>query len=121
MCPCYSSAGFAARGRNMRFNDTKPLHMSRRRLLIGGTAIGATVLGGRLRGGLAAPGVATSDRERPQIPCGVMSGDPTAGRAIIWSKTDRPARMLVEYSTREDFRNLSRVEGPAALAVSSYT
>jgi alkaline phosphatase D len=95
--------------------------MSRRRLLIGGTAIGATVLGGRLRGGLAAPGVATSDRERPQIPCGVMSGDPTAGRAIIWSKTDRPARMLVEYSTREDFRNLSRVEGPAALAVSDYT
>src|SRR6266436_8063103 len=95
--------------------------VSRRRLLVGGAAFGGMVLGSRVRSGLAAPGVVTSDRARPQIPYGVMSGDPTGGRAIIWSKTDRPARMHVEYATREDFRDAQRVAGPAALAVSDYT
>ncbi len=97
------------------------LPVTRRRLLIGGAAFGGTVLGGRVPSGPAAPGVVTSDGTRPQVPCGVMSGDPTGGRAIIWSKTDRPARMLVEYATREDFRDAQRVAGPAALAVSDYT
>jgi alkaline phosphatase D len=105
----------------MALSGTKPLHISRRRLLIGGTVVGATVLGGSLRSGLAAPGVVASDSARPQIPGGVMSGDPTGGHAIVWSKTDRPARMLVEYATREDFRDAQRVTGPAALAVSDYT
>jgi alkaline phosphatase D len=97
------------------------LHISRRRLLIGGGALGGALLSGRLPGGLAAPGVIISDRERPQIPYGVMSVDPAGGRAIIWSKTDRPARMLVEYATREDFRGAQRVAGPAALADTDYT
>ena len=105
----------------MAHRGANRLGISRRRLLTGASALGGTVLGGRLRTGLAAPGVVVSDRERPQIPCGVMSGDPTGGRAIIWSKTDRPARMLVEYATREDFRDAQRVAGPAALAVSDYT
>src|SRR5215471_893388 len=100
---------------------TNRLWISRLRLLIGGTTLGGTTLGRRLPAALAAPAVITSDRERPLIPYGVMSGDPTDGRAIIWSKTDRPARMLVEYATREDFRDAQRVAGPAALAVSDYT
>jgi alkaline phosphatase D len=50
-----------------------------------------------------------------------MSGDTSGGRAIIWSKTDRPARMLVEYATSEDFLNPRRIVGPAALANSDYT
>jgi alkaline phosphatase D len=95
--------------------------ISRRRLLIGGAAFGGTALGAKVPSGLAAPGVITSDGERPQIPYGVMSGDPTGGRAIIWSKTDRPARMLLEFATREDFRGAQRVVGPAALAASDYT
>jgi alkaline phosphatase D len=97
------------------------LQISRRRLLIGSAAFGGTALGTGVPSGLAAPGVITSDRERPQIPYGVMSGDPTGGRAIIWSKTDRPARMLLEFATREDFRGAQRVAGPAALASSDYT
>ena len=100
---------------------TYRLRVSRRRLLVGGTAFGGALLGGRVSSGLGAPGVVTSDGARPQIPYGVMSGDPTGGRAIIWSKTDRPARLLVEYATREDFRDAQRVAGPAALAVSDYT
>src|SRR5256885_1177232 len=97
------------------------LQISRRRLLIGSAAFGGTALGTGLPIALAAPGIITSDRERPQIPYGVMSGDPTGGRAIIWSKTDRPARMLIEFATREDFQGAQRAAGPAALAASDYT
>jgi alkaline phosphatase D len=57
----------------------------------------------------ASPPVVTQDNQRPQVPYGVMSGDPSNGRAVIWSKTDRPARMVVEYATSEDFRNPRRV------------
>jgi alkaline phosphatase D len=87
---------------------------------------GAAAFGGTAlllpRSGLAqAPAVVTAESERPKIPYGVMSGDPTGGRAVIWSKTDRPARMLVEYATREDFTGARRVDGPAALPLSDYT
>ncbi len=67
------------------------------------------------------PAIVTAESERPKLPFGVMSGDPSGGRAIIWSKTDRPARMLVEVATRENFSNASKFIGPAALASSDYT
>ena len=105
----------------MRANGGRRLRISRRQLLIGGAVLGGTALGTRLPTGLAAPGVITSDTQRPQIPYGVMSGDPTGSRAIIWSKTDRPARMLVEFSPHEDFHVVQRIKGPAALAASDYT
>jgi alkaline phosphatase D len=53
----------------------------------------------------AAPGVIVSDQERPQITCGVQSGDITTDRAIVWSRTDRPARMVVRYATTPRFEN----------------
>ena len=62
-------------GRSLRFRIT------RRRLLLGGAAFGGAVLADRHPIGLAAPAPITSDRKRPQIPYGVMSGDPTGGRA----------------------------------------
>ncbi len=68
-----------------------------------------------------APAVVTPDRLRPGIPSGVQSGDVTADRAIVWSKTDRPARLIVEYSTSETFRSARRIVGPAALAETDFT
>ncbi len=69
----------------------------------------------------AAPGIVTSDRARPLLPCGVMSGDVTDSRAVIWSKTDRPARMLVEVAANERFADARRITGPAALEDSDFT
>lgn len=69
----------------------------------------------------AAPAIVTSERARPQLPCGVMSGDVTDSRAVIWSKTDRPARMLVEVASRESFADARRIAGPAALEDSDFT
>ena len=68
-----------------------------------------------------APAFIRQDRQRPQLPCGVQSGDITANSAIVWSRADRPARMLVEYATTESFQNAQRITGPAALETSDFT
>jgi alkaline phosphatase D len=68
-----------------------------------------------------APAIVVPDSARPQMPCGVASGDVTEGRAMIWSRCDRPARLVVEYSTHADFSDARRVVGPAALVEWDYT
>lgn len=55
------------------------------------------------------------------MPQGVASGDVTANRAVVWSRSDRPARMVVEYATTEKFASPLRRIGPAALESSDYT
>jgi len=55
------------------------------------------------------------------MPQGVASGDVTSNRAVVWSRTDRPARIAVEYATTETFTNPLRRVGPAALESSDYT
>jgi alkaline phosphatase D len=82
------------------------------------------VLTGRLGDVLAqgqAPAVVTRDALRPQVPYGVMSGDVSADGAIVWSRTDRPARMIVDYALDEAMRDPRRVLGPAALQASDFT
>jgi alkaline phosphatase D len=68
-----------------------------------------------------APALAISPQDRPQITHGVASGAVGAGRALIWSRCDRPARMFVEYATTDRFRDLRRVRGPAGLEPSDFT
>jgi len=68
-----------------------------------------------------APAVVTPDRLRPQIPYGVQSGDVTGDRAVVWSRSDRPARLVVEWATNDAFRDARRVTGPAALAPTDFT
>jgi alkaline phosphatase D len=50
-----------------------------------------------------------------------MVGDVTGDRAIVWSRTDRPARMVVEWSTRASFSDARRLVGPAALPETGFT
>jgi alkaline phosphatase D len=66
-------------------------------------------------------GIIVQDANRPAIPCGVATGDVAGGRAIVWSRTDRPARMVVEYSTTASFADRRRVVGPAALEDTDFT
>jgi alkaline phosphatase D len=68
-----------------------------------------------------APAIVTSEQLRPLLPSGAQTGDPLPDRAMLWSRTDRPARLWVEWSTREDFRDARRVRGPVARAESAYT
>lgn len=59
--------------------------------------------------------------DRPKIPFGVQTGDVTYDRAIVWSRSDRPARMIVEYATTESFSDSQRISGPAALPDRDFT
>ena len=66
-----------------------------------------------------APAIASAPK--PSAPFGVAAGDVGGGRAIIWSRADRSARMFVEYATSESFTNVRRVRGPAAIESSDFT
>ncbi|MEK9503526.1 alkaline phosphatase D family protein [Gaopeijia maritima] len=98
--------------------------LSRRGFLGLSLIAGAELAGGR--GGLwlpsrGAPAIITSSRTRPLLPSGVQTGDVTDSRAVVWSRSDRPARMQVEWSTSERFTDVRTVRGPAALESSGYT
>src|SRR5262245_6500640 len=68
-----------------------------------------------------APAVITAERARPQVTSGIQIGDVTADRALVWSRADRPARLIVERALREDFSDAVRVRGPLALEETDYT
>jgi alkaline phosphatase D len=85
-----------------------------------GLALAGSRIGEVLAQGVA-PAVVTADKLRPQLPGGVMSGDVTATSGIVWSRADRPSRMIVEYSTSERFQTFERRIGPAALESSDFT
>ena len=57
----------------------------------------------------------------PQLKQGIQIGDVHSDRAIVWSRSDRPARMLVEYSFNPDFSDARLVIGPQALTGTDYT
>lgn len=94
--------------------------MDRRTLLAAGTSLAGVTVSGLTRG-QAAPALITRDAARPQMAHGVQSGDPLADGAVIWTRSDRPARMWLEWSTTASFGNPTRVRGPHLLEDSDYT
>ncbi|MFD3659079.1 alkaline phosphatase D family protein [Streptomyces sp. NPDC058659] len=94
-----------------------PLSPARRGLLRGSLAASAALaLGGT---GLAAPAFALSGR--PRAAWGVQTGDVTASSGLVWVRSDRPARMLVETSASESFRRVRRHRGPLVGAGTDFT
>ena len=68
----------------------------------------------------AAPIISALTSAEPQLEQGIQIGDVRADRAVIWSRSDRPARLLVEYDVHENFTKPIRVRGPYALETSDY-
>ena len=98
--------------------------VSRRSFLYNTAAAGGSLIAAATPIGRAlaqAPAIITADSRRIAMPYGVQAGDLSGGRAIVWSRADRPARMIVEVSTTESFRNARRISGPLALADTDYT
>jgi alkaline phosphatase D len=87
------------------------LGLNRRTLLRAG-AVGAGVAAT----GLVTPALAGAAplvrTDRPVLTHGVQSGDVSTDGAIIWTRADRPARMLVEVSHGPDFRHARTIRGP---------
>ncbi|MEU6001309.1 alkaline phosphatase D family protein [Streptomyces sp. NPDC047197] len=80
----------------------------RRSVLRGSLAVPAALAVPSLAG--AAPAFARSGR--PRAEWGVQAGDVTAHAGLVWVRSDRPARMIVETSATESFRNPTRWKGP---------
>ncbi|MGA6164251.1 alkaline phosphatase D family protein [Amycolatopsis magusensis] len=87
---------------------TESHHHDRRTVLRAGV-LGAGVLAAGSLG--AAPAFALG-RSRPVLTHGVQSGDVTSHSAIVWTRADRPSRMLVEVARDPSFRHARRITGP---------
>jgi alkaline phosphatase D len=71
-------------------------------------------------GGIAAPYLSRA-ADRPNISCGLQSGDVSTDSAIVWARADRAARMRVDYATTESFRNILGSQSVDALPGSDFT
>ncbi|MEV0678104.1 alkaline phosphatase D family protein [Actinosynnema sp. NPDC050436] len=58
------------------------------------------------------PGIALAASGRPVLTHGVQSGDVTFDSGLVWTRADRPARMLVEVSADPSFRRARVLRGP---------
>ncbi|MBF6648929.1 alkaline phosphatase [Methylobacter sp. BlB1] len=70
---------------------------------------------------LAASNMAAADDGVPLMEQGIQFGDLAPGRAIVWSRTDRPARMMVEYALNEQFDDSRIIRGPYAFESTDFT
>ena len=71
-------------------------------------------------GGIAKPYLSRA-ADRPVVSHGVQSGDVSASSGVVWARADRPARMLVEWSTTESFKTAERAGFVDALPESDLT
>ncbi len=93
-----------------------PSRLTRRSLL----RLGAVGAGAALVGGQSAPALAQG-KNRPELTHGIQLGDPRTDGAVVWTRADRAARMVVEVATREDFRDSRTVRGPQLTPASDGT
>ncbi|WP_405809731.1 alkaline phosphatase D family protein [Streptomyces sp. NBC_00210] len=66
-----------------------------------------------------APALALSGR--PGAAWGVQTGDVTASSGLVWVRSDRPARMIVETSATDSFRRAHRWHGPLLGSGTDFT
>jgi len=76
---------------------------------LGAVGLGAVALPLGLTG-CGGPGLVRS--ERPVLTHGVQSGDVLSGSGLVWTRADRPSRMIVEAADNPEFRNARRLVGP---------
>ncbi|WP_420176449.1 alkaline phosphatase D family protein [Luteococcus sp. OSA5] len=94
--------------------------MTTRRTLLGGALGGAGMLALGGPGSLAKAAPAHV-RSRAGLPSGVQAGDVTARGAMVWSRSDRPGRMMVQVSTSGRRGSWRTVPGPWATQKSDFT
>ncbi|MDB4972722.1 MAG: alkaline phosphatase [Myxococcaceae bacterium] len=101
---------------------TQPKEPTRRSFLVhSGLALSGVALAGLPARGQAAPSVIAPEASRPVLAQGLQIGDVVGERALIWSRSDRPAQLSVEWDTSPRFGNPRRVRGPHALESSDFT
>ena len=79
--------------------------LSRRHVLVGGSALATT---------LAMPAISRA-QSRPAFTHGVQSGDVDAASGMIWTRVDRPSKVMMEVATTESFSNARQLAPMNAL------
>jgi alkaline phosphatase D len=69
----------------------------------------------------AAPAALPASADRPVLAQGIQIGDVTYDQATVWSRSDRPGRLLVEWDLDPRFRRPRLVRGPHALEDTDFT
>src|SRR5262245_21774537 len=69
---------------------------------------------------LAMPAISRAN-DRPLVTHGVQSGDVGLDSGVIWSRTDRPARMQIEIATTDSFRDVKQGVFVDALSNTDFT
>jgi len=94
-----------------------------RRTFLKQTALGGATLTGI--GGILhsrrAPAIISAESARPNASWGLQFGDVVNDRAIVWSRSDKPARLIVDWSLDDSFTKRVSLRGPHALDVSDFT
>jgi alkaline phosphatase D len=103
----------------MSFNN----QVSRRKFLKSSALLlgAATAPWGVGRAANAASSLRLAAADGPKLEQGIQIGDVRNHRAVIWSRSDRPARMFVEYDLNPRFSHPNVVRGPFALETTDYT
>ncbi|ANY05483.1 alkaline phosphatase D family protein [Pseudonocardia sp. HH130630-07] len=65
------------------------------------------------------PGLVRSGR--PVLTHGVQAGDVRPGSGLVWTRADRPSRMVVEVAGDPGFRDVVRVPGPVLTPDTDFT
>src|SRR3954469_11003634 len=71
-------------------------------------------------GGIAKPYLSRA-ADRPLITHGIQSGDVSIDSGVVWARTDRPARMLLEVATSDRFIDIRNAVAIDALPESDFT
>ena len=109
----------------------------------------ASYMGLAAAASIGAPALVAAQSERPQMPYGLQLGDTTImpvgrrgfekhdapddgeadhfggrnlqARSMVWARSDKPARMVLEWDTTDRFANPRRIIGPYALEATDFT
>lgn len=93
---------------------TRTLNLTRRGFMASASAAG--IVAGS---GLAMPFYSRAN-QRPVFTHGVQSGDVRADSGMIWTRADRPSRVMFEVATSESFDNATRLAPLNALEDSDF-
>lgn len=93
--------------------------MSRRRFGVALAAWSGPLIGATRTVPAHSPAIRVADR--PRVTDGVCSGDVDASSAVVWSRCDRTARMMVEWSENDRFSSPRRQVGPVTGPESDHT
>ncbi|WP_130291841.1 alkaline phosphatase D family protein [Pseudonocardia sediminis] len=69
----------------------------------------------------ASAGPALLRPDRPSLTHGVQSGDVLPGSGLVWTRADRPSRMVVEVADNPEFRRARRLRGPVLTPATDLT